>query len=46
MWVNIYIIVICYTSFGGFKEFGNGRELGEVGFKVYMEAKIVIIKVF
>ncbi|XP_006863195.1 PREDICTED: aldehyde dehydrogenase X, mitochondrial isoform X2 [Chrysochloris asiatica] len=45
VWVNTYNIVTCHTPFGGFKESGNGRELGEDGLKAYTEVKTVTIKV-
>lgn len=45
VWVNTYNIVTCHTPFGGFKESGNGRELGEDGLRAYTEVKTVTIKV-
>lgn len=45
VWVNTYNIVTYHTPFGGFKESGNGRELGEDGLKAYTEVKTVTIKV-
>ncbi|XP_039090764.1 aldehyde dehydrogenase X, mitochondrial [Hyaena hyaena] len=45
VWVNTYNIVTCHTPFGGFKESGNGRELGEDGLKAYTEVKTVTIKI-
>lgn len=45
VWVNTYNVVTCHTPFGGFKESGNGRELGEDGLKAYTEVKTVTIKV-
>ncbi|KAM9642244.1 LOW QUALITY PROTEIN: aldehyde dehydrogenase X, mitochondrial [Trichechus inunguis] len=45
IWVNTYKIVTSHTPFGGFKESGNGRELGEDELKAYMEVKTVTIKV-
>ncbi|XP_074059652.1 aldehyde dehydrogenase X, mitochondrial isoform X2 [Macrotis lagotis] len=45
VWVNTYNIVTCHTPFGGFKESGNGRELGEDGLKEYVEVKTVTIKI-
>jgi aldehyde dehydrogenase (NAD+) len=32
------------APFGGFKDSGIGRELGEAGLKNYLESKTVIIK--
>ena len=43
--VNIYNIVTCHTPFGGFKESGNARELGEDVLKDYTEVKTVTVKV-
>ncbi|XP_073537035.1 aldehyde dehydrogenase X, mitochondrial [Phyllobates terribilis] len=45
VWVNTYNIVGCQTRFGGYKESGNGRELGEDGLKAYTEVKCVTIKI-
>lgn len=45
VWVNTYNVVTCHTPLGGFKEPGNGRELGEDGLKAYTEVKTVTIKV-
>uniref|UniRef100_A0A452QKB4 aldehyde dehydrogenase (NAD(+)) n=1 Tax=Ursus americanus TaxID=9643 RepID=A0A452QKB4_URSAM len=45
VWVNTYNIVTCHTPFGGFKESGNGRELGEDRLKAYTEVKTVTIKI-
>ncbi|KAE8632663.1 hypothetical protein XENTR_v10001617 [Xenopus tropicalis] len=45
VWVNTYNIVTCQTPFGGFKESGNGRELGEDGLKAYTEVKTVTMKI-
>ncbi|XP_063770299.1 aldehyde dehydrogenase X, mitochondrial [Pseudophryne corroboree] len=45
VWVNTYNIVACQTPFGGYKESGNGRELGEDGLTAYTEVKSVIMKI-
>ena len=44
VWVNTYGAVKPQTPFGGFKESGNGRELGEYGLQQYSEIKTVTIK--
>ncbi|KAM5299414.1 LOW QUALITY PROTEIN: aldehyde dehydrogenase X, mitochondrial [Ctenodactylus gundi] len=44
MWVNTYNVVT-HSPFGGFKESGNGWELGEDGLKAYTEIKMVTITV-
>ena len=44
VWVNTYLAVNENAAFGGFKESGIGRELGEWGLKNYMETKTVTIK--
>jgi len=41
MWVNTYEHVAAQTPFGGFKESGIGRELGEEGISQYLENKTV-----
>ncbi|MDK0628335.1 aldehyde dehydrogenase family protein [Clostridium perfringens] len=41
MWVNTYEHVTPQTPFGGFKESGIGRELGEDGISAYLENKTV-----
>ncbi|KAM5193518.1 aldehyde dehydrogenase X, mitochondrial [Mantella aurantiaca] len=46
VWVNTYNIVASQTPFGGYKESGNGRELGEDGLKAYTEVKTVTVKMF
>ncbi|KAM8962165.1 aldehyde dehydrogenase X, mitochondrial [Pelodytes ibericus] len=45
IWVNTFNIVASQTPFGGFKESGNGRELGEDGLKDYTEIKTITIKI-
>jgi aldehyde dehydrogenase (NAD+) len=44
VWVNTYNMVTAATPFGGFKESGIGRELGEYGLRQYSEVKTVTIK--
>ncbi len=44
VYVNCYDIFDANTPFGGFKDSGVGRELGEQGLKNYLESKTVIIK--
>jgi aldehyde dehydrogenase (NAD+) len=44
VWVNCYNAFDSTTPFGGFKNSGIGRELGEYGLKNYTEVKTVIIK--
>ncbi|CAG5119457.1 unnamed protein product [Candidula unifasciata] len=45
VWVNCYDIVTCQTPFGGFKQSGQGRELGEYALHEYTEIKTVTIQV-
>ncbi|XP_053558683.1 aldehyde dehydrogenase X, mitochondrial [Bombina bombina] len=45
VWINTYNVVSSQTPFGGFKESGNGRELGEDGLNAYTEVKTVTIKI-
>jgi aldehyde dehydrogenase (NAD+) len=44
VYVNCYDAFDATTPFGGFKDSGVGRELGEHGLKNYLETKTVIIK--
>ncbi|XP_023936158.1 aldehyde dehydrogenase X, mitochondrial [Bicyclus anynana] len=41
VWVNTYEVVTPQTPFGGFRESGIGRELGEEGIQQYLENKTV-----
>ncbi|XP_064639895.1 aldehyde dehydrogenase, mitochondrial-like isoform X2 [Lineus longissimus] len=45
VWVNCYDLVSVQTPFGGFKQSGIGRELGEYALKEYTEVKCVTIKI-
>ena len=44
VWVNCYNILDTRAPFGGFKQSGSGRELGEYGLQEYSEVKTVIIR--
>ena len=44
VWVNCYDILDTAAPFGGFKQSGIGRELGEYGLANYTEVKTVTIK--
>jgi aldehyde dehydrogenase (NAD+) len=44
VWVNCYNVLDPRAPFGGFKQSGIGRELGEYGLQQYSEAKTVIVK--
>jgi aldehyde dehydrogenase (NAD+) len=44
VWVNSYIPISPNNPFGGYKESGIGRELGQEGVELYMETKTVSIK--
>lgn len=44
VYVNCYDVFDANTPFGGYKDSGLGRELGEQGLKNYLESKTVIIK--
>ncbi|EZA52207.1 hypothetical protein DMN91_010037 [Ooceraea biroi] len=45
VWVNCYDAITPQTPFGGYKESGIGRELGEEGLKGYLEIKTVSINI-
>lgn len=44
VWINCYDVLEAQAPFGGFKESGNGRELGEYGLNQYSEVKTITIK--
>ena len=44
VWVNCYDVLDTAAPFGGFKQSGIGRELGEYGLQQYTEVKTVTIK--
>lgn len=44
VWVNCYNTLFTNAPFGGYKESGIGRELGEEGLNLYMETKTVALK--
>ncbi|XP_014486380.1 PREDICTED: retinal dehydrogenase 1-like [Dinoponera quadriceps] len=45
VWVNCYDVISPQSPFGGFKQSGMGRELGEEGLKEYLEIKTINIKI-
>ncbi|CAH1780584.1 unnamed protein product [Owenia fusiformis] len=45
VWVNCYDVISPNQPFGGFKQSGHGRELGEYALKEYTEVKCVTIKI-
>ena len=44
VWVNCYNVMDTRAPFGGFKQSGIGRELGEYGLQQYTQVKAVIAK--
>ncbi len=44
VWVNCYDVFDAGAPFGGFKQSGMGRELGEYGLQNYTEVKTVTVK--
>jgi aldehyde dehydrogenase (NAD+) len=44
VWVNCYHVLDTRAPFGGFKQSGMGRELGEYALQEYTEAKTVTVK--
>jgi aldehyde dehydrogenase (NAD+) len=44
VWVNCYNVFDAGAPFGGFKQSGVGRELGEYGLQQYTEVKTVTVK--
>jgi aldehyde dehydrogenase (NAD+) len=45
VWVNCYNVLDTRAPFGGFKQSGIGRELGEYGLQQYTEVKTVTVKI-
>lgn len=45
VWVNCYDAVVPQAPFGGFKQSGTGRELGEDSLKEYLEVKTVTVQI-
>ena len=44
IWVNCYDVFDAAAPFGGFKQSGMGRELGEYGLQQYTEVKTITVK--
>jgi len=44
VYVNCYDVLQCNTPFGGYKDSGVGKELGEDAIYSYLESKTVIMK--
>jgi aldehyde dehydrogenase (NAD+) len=44
VWVNCYDVFDAAAPFGGFKQSGLGRELGEYGLQNYIEVKTVTVQ--
>jgi len=45
VWINCYDVFDAATPFGGFKQSGIGRELGEYGLNNYLEVKSVVVNI-
>jgi len=45
VWINCYDVFQSSVPFGGFKESGIGRELGEYALELYTEVKAVTMKI-
>lgn len=45
VWVNCYNVLGAQTPFGGYKDSGFGREMGEYGLNQYTEVKTVVTSV-
>ncbi|XP_058792368.1 aldehyde dehydrogenase 1A1 [Phymastichus coffea] len=45
VWINGYDLLTAHTPFGGFKQSGIGRELGEEGLHEYLEIKTITMRV-
>ena len=44
VWVNLYDPCVIQSPFGGYKQSGHGRELGEDGLNEYCEIKAITIR--
>jgi len=44
VWINCFDAVTPQTPFGGYKQSGHGRELGEDGLEPYLETKTILVK--
>jgi len=44
VWINCYDVLTAQAPFGGYKQSGMGRELGEYGLQQYSEVKTITIK--
>jgi len=45
VWINCYNSFDAAQPFGGYKESGSGRELGEYGLEAYTEVKAIVTKI-
>ncbi|XP_059155330.1 aldehyde dehydrogenase, mitochondrial-like [Physella acuta] len=45
VWINCYDIVSSQTPFGGYKQSGQGREVGEYALQLYTEIKTVTVQI-
>ncbi|KAJ8965422.1 hypothetical protein NQ314_004175 [Rhamnusium bicolor] len=45
VWVNTYNVLAAQTPFGGYKDSGHGREMGEYGLNQYTEVKSIIVSI-
>lgn len=45
VWVNCYNAFGVQAPFGGYKDSGHGREMGEYGISQYTEVKTCIVKI-
>ena len=45
VWVNCYNVLDPGAPFGGFKQSGIGRELGEYGLQHYTETKTITVRI-
>jgi len=43
VWINCFMAITAQTPFGGFKQSGQGREMGEEGIHGYLEVKTITV---
>jgi len=45
VWINCFMTIAAQTPFGGYKQSGQGREMGEEGLHEYLEVKTITVAI-